>query len=98
MGWHRAGTNICYYNGSLKRKNGGYLFALTFTMKFDSNYWNNVDDNDTVYIAHCYPYTYTQLCRYLKSIEHDATKKGRFQRKTLCASESGNPCDYLVIG
>lgn len=36
MGWYRNGTNICYYNGSLKRKNGGYLFALTFTLKFDS--------------------------------------------------------------
>lgn len=68
MGWHRAGSNICYYNGSLKRKNGGYLFALTFTMKFDSKGLNYLDDYDNVYIAHCYPYTYTQLCRYLKSL------------------------------
>ena len=56
------------------------------------------DDFDTVYVAHCYPYTYTQLCRYLRSIEHDPTKKGKFQRRTLCQSESGNQCDYLVIG
>ncbi len=27
-----------------------------------------VDDYDTVYIAHCYPYTYTKLQLYLRDI------------------------------
>jgi hypothetical protein len=26
------------------------------------------DDYDCVYIAHCYPYTYTRLQRYLKNL------------------------------
>lgn len=50
----------------------------------------NVDDNDTVYIAHCYPYTYTKLLRFLKGLENDPVKKHRFQRKFLCLTESGN--------
>ena len=48
------------------------------------------DDHDTVYIAHCYPYTYTRLQKYLKTLENDSVKKHRFQRKFLCLTESGN--------
>ncbi len=32
----------------------GYSFTLTFTLNFPH-------DNDTVYLAHCYPYTYRQV-------------------------------------
>jgi hypothetical protein len=51
---------------------------------------NKLDDFDHIYIAHCYPYTYTQLQKYLKTIEQDPVKKNRFQRKFLCLTESGN--------
>jgi hypothetical protein len=50
----------------------------------------HADDYDTVYIAHCYPYTYTRLQKYLKTLENDPVKKHRFQRKFLCLTESGN--------
>jgi hypothetical protein len=42
------------------------------------------DDYDCVYIAHCYPYTYTRLQRYLQNLYSDPVKKHRFQRKFLC--------------
>jgi hypothetical protein len=29
---------------------------------------NSIDDFDTVYIAHCYPYTYTKLQMFLRDI------------------------------
>ena len=51
-----------------------------------------------MYIAHCYPYTYTQLQKYLRNIENDPVKKNRMVRKTLCLTESGNNCDYITIG
>ena len=51
---------------------------------------NFLDDYDNVLIAHCYPYSYTHLQKYLKSIESDPVKKNRFQRKFLCLTESGN--------
>jgi len=44
----------------------------------------NSDDYDNILIAHCYPYTYTHLQKYLRSIELDPVKKNRFQRKFLC--------------
>jgi hypothetical protein len=53
------------------------------------------DDYDNVYIAHCYPYTYTRLQKYLKQLESDPVKKHRFQRKLLCLTESGNKYIYF---
>ena len=31
-GWYRAGSDICYYQNSMKRKNSGYYYTLTFSM------------------------------------------------------------------
>lgn len=45
------------------KNDGGYgplYYALSFEIKFPY-------DNDTVFLAHCYPYTYTDLCEYVKS-------------------------------
>lgn len=38
----------------MKRKNAGYYYTLTWSMAFEH-------DSDTVYFAHSYPYTYTDL-------------------------------------
>ena len=52
VGWSRVGSNIRYYrNESMFDEDEGYSFTLTFTINFPH-------DNDTVYLAHCYPYTY----------------------------------------
>lgn len=83
VGWVREGGEICYYTNNMKRKFGGYYSSLSFTLKFEHDY-------DTVYVAHCYPYTYTRLQKYLKNLESDPVKKHRFQRKFLCLTESGN--------
>jgi hypothetical protein len=55
------------------------------------------DDNDTVYIAHCYPYTYSRLQGFLKEIECDPKRKHLVQRKTMCQTVAGNNCDYIII-
>lgn len=56
-----------------------------------------LDDYDTVYIAHCYPYTYTKLQLYLRDVESDPKRKHLLQRKTLCQTVAGNNCDYVII-
>ncbi|KAL4508114.1 hypothetical protein ABPG72_021487 [Tetrahymena utriculariae] len=89
-GWYRDGYDICYYQNNMKRKNAGFYYSLTFAVKFQY-------DNDTVYFAHCYPYTYSQLCRYMRLVENDPSKRNRVKRKTLCQSIAGNNCDYLII-
>lgn len=68
MGWYRDGYDICYYQNNLKRKSGDFFYTLCFTLKFKRNSHYILDDYDTVYIAHCYPYTYTKLQLYLRDI------------------------------
>jgi murein tripeptide amidase MpaA len=89
-GWVRCGTDVCYYQNSMKRKNAGYYYTLTFAVTFKY-------DNDTVYFAHSYPYTYTDLCRYLNMLEADPKRKNRMRRRPLCQTIAGNNCDLLII-
>ena len=89
-GWVRCGQDVCYYANSLKRKGAFHYFTLTFATTFDNDY-------DTVYLAHSYPYTYSDLQRYLRRLEEDPRTNDKFQRKMLCQSLAGNPCDLLTI-
>lgn len=89
-GWYRGGADICYYQNSMKRKNAGYYYTLTFSTSFDNDF-------DTVYLAHCYPYTYTDNIKYLNQLEADPKKKNRMRRRTLCQSIAGNNCEMLII-
>lgn len=89
-GWVRCGQDICYYQNNMRRKAGGYYYTLTFTITFNN-------DSDTVYFAHCYPYTYTDLNNYLNTISADLKKKNRVRRSVLCQSEAGNDCELLTI-
>jgi hypothetical protein len=60
VGWRRGGEEILYFeNGTAKRAGGkGEHSTLSFC-------WEAEEEDDTVYFAYCYPYTYTQLCRDL---------------------------------
>ena len=64
LGWHRVGTDISYFQNNFKREqirqNRNY-YTLTFTHTFEH-------DSDTVYFAHCFPYTYTDLVDDLTKI------------------------------
>jgi len=55
-----------------------------------------VDDNDTVYIANCYPYTYSDCQIYLQKMQKQATKS-ILKRTVLCKSLAGNDLDLLLI-
>ena len=89
VGWRRCGTDVCYYQNHIKRK-GGHYYTASFTITFPH-------DNDTVYLAYCYPYTYTDLQLYLKKLEEDPKRRNRFRRRTMCQTLAGNNCDLLTI-
>lgn len=58
VGWQRIGDDMNFF----KWKNGKYSeWALSF--KF------NVEENDTMYFAHSYPYTYTDLMNCLNELK-----------------------------
>ncbi len=59
-------------------------------MKFAAN-------NDTCYLAHCYPYTYTDLQQYMTKLESDPEIRKIFRRRALCRTVAGNRCDVLTI-
>lgn len=50
-----------------------------------------------VHIAHCYPYTYTDLQCHLAALEADPLRKQYVRRETLTHSLAGNACDLLTI-
>ncbi|CAM4795136.1 unnamed protein product [Rotaria magnacalcarata] len=93
-GWHRAGHHINYaeykqrtYNPLLERDINYY--ELDFQLEFTHS-------GDTCYIAHCYPYTFTDLkddLDYLASIR----PRDVFQRDILCESQAGNSCFIITV-
>ncbi|CEL98957.1 unnamed protein product [Vitrella brassicaformis CCMP3155] len=68
----------------------GYYSTLEFTYTFQH-------PHDTVYFAHCYPYTYT----YLRSVIANIRERPEFQKmcsiQTLCKSEAGFSCPLITI-
>jgi hypothetical protein len=90
-GWQRAGKDICYYQNQIpKKRPAGHYYTLTWTVQFEH-------DGDTIYFAHSYPYTFSDLQRYLNKLENDPSLRTRFRRKMLCQTNAGNPCDLLTI-
>lgn len=93
VGWHRVGTDILYSQNNYKRENTRFTrfyYTFTFTHEFAS-------DEDQVYFAHCFPYTYSDLADDLSRIEKDPYTSNFFLRNTLCRTLAGNKCDYLTI-
>ncbi|EKX38029.1 hypothetical protein GUITHDRAFT_89476 [Guillardia theta CCMP2712] len=83
IGWKRAGSRCVYYSR-------GNRYTLTFTIEFDH-------DRDVCFLAHCYPYVYTDLQLFLSSLENDVSRKKTVLRKELCRSLAGNQVDLLII-
>lgn len=90
VGWHRAGNDVIYQANTLLRTDKqGYFRTLSFTYRFEYS-------ADVVYFAHCYPYTLSDLRKYLAVL--NATAPARtFRIETLCRTEVGNECPLLTI-
>ncbi|XP_067931708.1 cytosolic carboxypeptidase 2-like [Watersipora subatra] len=93
LGWRRKGEDISYYKSNYTYVNGKSMrpyYALTFTQTFTEN-------DDTVYLAHCYPYTYSDLQGYLKDIVDDEHKSKLCKLRVLARSLAGNLVYLLSI-
>eukprot|EP00347_Sterkiella_histriomuscorum_P004799 403359053 len=93
IGWFRGGTKISYYNNGIKKesqKRSKCYYTLTFSYEFQY-------DDDIVYFAYCYPYTYTDLQEELNRISNDPIKSQFCARKTLCQSVAENKIEMLTI-
>eukprot|EP00644_Phytophthora_capsici_P004120 jgi/Phyca11/109636/e_gw1.17.541.1 len=92
-GWHHSGLNVCYF------KNTDTYRHLPSSPNMRSSLpQNELDDKPlVVYFAHCYPYTYTRLQRFLLSMQKDPERRTTFKRRVMCKTIAGNNCDLLTI-
>ncbi|XP_041795393.1 cytosolic carboxypeptidase 2 [Chelmon rostratus] len=95
VGWQRTGSNIRYYRNcsqSTKDSNSDTvtLYSLTWTLQFPY-------DSDTCYLAHCYPYTYSDLQRYLRSISSSPAVASYCSLRVLCHSLAGNAVYVVTV-
>ena len=98
LGWHRACTNIRYFANSTaststqqrkadegERATAGASSAGNYTLSFDVCFEH---DDDTCYLAHCFPYTYTDLQRVLRSLQRADVAALHARMQTLPPSAS----------
>ncbi|XP_044573392.1 cytosolic carboxypeptidase Nna1 isoform X7 [Drosophila ananassae] len=97
-GWRRCGDNICYYrnddesagNSANEDEEDNSTYTLTFTIEFEH-------DDDTVFFAHSYPYTYSDLQDYLMEIQRHPVKSKFCKLRLLCRTLAGNNVYYLTV-
>ncbi|KAJ8002956.1 hypothetical protein DPEC_G00164340 [Dallia pectoralis] len=95
-GWCRTGSNIKYYrnqrhqaeqdNNTTKKT----FHSLSWTCQFPY-------DADTCFLAHCYPYTYSHLQRYLSRFTSDPVTSTYCKLRSLCRSLAGNTVHVLTV-
>ncbi|XP_068255590.1 cytosolic carboxypeptidase 2 [Nyctibius grandis] len=89
VGWRRVGADVRYYRGG----GGGEepaAFRLSWTSRFPH-------DGDTCFFAHSYPYTYSDLQRYLRALAGDPVRSRYCAVRALCRSLAGNTVYLLTI-
>lgn len=88
--WAREAFSISYYRNSLPKAttSGAFYFTLTFCYVFK-------ESSDTVYFAHCFPYTYPTLMHDIRTLalRHPSI----FRLDSLCTTLGGNDCPCLTI-
>ena len=95
--WQRAGSNVAYYQNNIPRVNPNndpkiptHFYSLTFSYVF-------TQAEERVYFAHCYPYTYTDLTRYLDTLQREERYKDRLRVDVMCKTLAGNDCFLVTV-
>uniref|UniRef100_A0A8C3KM90 Cytosolic carboxypeptidase 2 n=1 Tax=Calidris pygmaea TaxID=425635 RepID=A0A8C3KM90_9CHAR len=90
VGWRRVGTHVRYYRGAEEEEDEPAAFRLSWTVRFPH-------DGDTCFFAHSYPYTYSDLQRYLAGLAGDPACSRYCAVRALCRSLAGNTVYLLTI-
>ncbi|KAF1421237.1 Cytosolic carboxypeptidase 2, partial [Spheniscus humboldti] len=88
IGWRRVGADVRYYQGGSGEEPAA--FRLSWTARFPH-------DGDTCFFAHSYPYTYSDLQRYLQALAGDPVRSRYCAVRALCRSLAGNTVYLLTI-
>lgn len=110
--WCRAGHNISYHQTKAqhisRNDRGQQLYTLTWTMvcvlckyqlfsKLVSILQEFPFSEDTCYLAHCFPYPYSQLLSHLSRLQEDCARSCYIRRDVMCYTIAGNACPLLTI-
>ncbi|XP_018012449.1 uncharacterized protein LOC108669580 [Hyalella azteca] len=102
VGWRRCASNIVYFRNQDKydpscldsddddAEEEAASYTLTFNVTFPH-------DHDTVYLAHCYPYTFSLLQQHLLAIQNDPARASVCKQRVMCRTLAGNPVTLLTI-
>ena len=90
-GWHRGGEQVLYYADQRRQdRRVGKYHTLEWIYQFG-------DRTDSVYFAHCYPYSYSRLQTEMGYLQRDTRASAHLRRDLLCTSKAGNRVDVLWI-
>jgi hypothetical protein len=92
LSWHRGGENIEYYENGYSKTTTEY--KPFFTLSWDYSFPH---DDDELYFAYSYPYTFSNLENFFFKIESDSVLRSICQRTALCKTLAGNRVDILTI-
>lgn len=92
IGWVREGTKINYEENTSARRqtNPRPYYCLSFEYKFTY-------DGDVVYFSHSYPYTLTDLSKFLSSHLSAKAVHKYVKFRNLASTLGGNDVDMLEI-
>lgn len=89
IGWIRAGSSV-QYGPNMNEDAEKRAHTISFFLEFQY-------DNDTAYLAHCYPFTYTQLQKYVLSACSDIQNQDFLRHKVIGKTCLGNNIDMFTI-
>ncbi|XP_033121673.1 uncharacterized protein LOC117120721 isoform X2 [Anneissia japonica] len=95
VGWIRCGHHIGYRRNYSCTRNPLLhpemtYYILEWQMEFEY-------EDDTCYLAHCYPFTFTDLKEHIESIIADPHRGRYLKREVMCETRAGNSCFLLTI-
>lgn len=88
IGWVRCGANIKYVETQMSGFEGLYTLSFDFEVQ---------EDDDVLYFAQCFPFTWSYLQNHLSEIMIIHQNERTLRRELLCESLNGNNCDVLFI-
>lgn len=92
-GWFKGCDRISYYANGIK-KDITYYSKGYYTASFEYKF---LHDDDVVYFAYAFPYTYSDLLQDIYEIESDVARRAICQRKTLCKTLAGVDVEMLTV-
>ena len=101
--WSHAGYDVCYYRNASssvrtmrsrkKRSSSKTVLRQQYTLSFTYTFTSP----DTVFFAHAFPYTYSDLQRHIQSLCQDSSLDSILHHRVLCETLGGNNLDVLTI-